>query len=57
MAELSNPAYIYFVAMSDLLYRFSYHDYKVAVYDNLFGGMVYGRGTRDSPFLVHFLSR
>ena len=56
MAELSNPAYIYFVAMSDLLYRFSYHDYKVAVYDNLFGGMVYGRGTRDSPFLVHFLS-
>ena len=54
LAELSDPAYVlHFAAMSN---TFGYNDYKVAVYDNLFGGMVYGRGqeTRRSSsiFLV-----
>jgi hypothetical protein len=38
--------------MSDFPLDEQYHHYKVAVYDNLFGGMVYGKGqeTRHSAF-------
>ena len=52
MAELSDLAYVlHFAAKSDI--SFGYHDYKVAVYDSLFGGMVYGRGpeTRRSSYI------
>ena len=52
MAELSDLGYIHhFAAMLEI--SFGYYDYKVAVYDGLFGGMVYGRGqeTRRSSYI------